>query len=160
MSMLAAATSTPIHVPRVEWVAILPELILVGAALVLLTASGLRRARLPRGVHMIATIAAAGGALGAAWYLWAQVSDGKARDAVAGAVVVDGFSVFFMILVSCAVVLGALLADDYLRREDHKDTVLASRYTLDDLIQVANDLISPGSNPTPTVPAAIPAIGR
>jgi len=118
MSMLAAATSTPIHVPRVEWVAILPELILVGAALVLLTASGLRRARLPRGVHMIATIAAAGGALGAAWYLWAQVSDGKARDAVAGAVVVDGFSVFFMILVSCAVVLGALLADDYLRRED------------------------------------------
>ena len=90
MSLLAAATPTPIHVPRVEWVAILPELILIGAALVLLTVSGLRRARLPRGMHAVATIVAAGGALGAAWYLWAQVSDGKAREAVAGAVVAAG----------------------------------------------------------------------
>src|SRR5206468_10371227 len=59
MLLLAAATPTPIHVPRVEWVAILPELILIGAALVLLTASGLRRARLPRGMHAVATIVAA-----------------------------------------------------------------------------------------------------
>jgi hypothetical protein len=31
----------------------------------------------------------------------------------------------------------------YLRREDRKDTVLVPRYTLDDLIKVANDLIKP-----------------
>jgi hypothetical protein len=31
----------------------------------------------------------------------------------------------------------------YVRREDHKDTVLVARYTLDDLIKVANDLIKP-----------------
>ena len=37
--------------------------------------------------------------------------------AIASAVAVDGFSVFFMVAIGIAVVLGALLADGYLRRE-------------------------------------------
>ena len=31
----------------------------------------------------------------------------------------------------------------YVRREDHKDTVLVARYTLDDLIKLANGLTQP-----------------
>jgi len=33
----------------------------------------------------------------------------------------------------------------YVRREDHKDTVLVARYTLDDLIKLANGLIQPSA---------------
>ena len=36
----------------------------------------------------------------------------------------------------------------YVRRESHKDTVLVSRYTLDDLIKVASDLIKPPNTAT------------
>ena len=51
--------------------------------------------------------------------LWREVTD-PARGpftAVAGAVAVDGFSVFFTFVICSAVVLAALLADGYLRRE-------------------------------------------
>ena len=44
-------------------------------------------------------------------------AEARPRLAVADAVVVDGFSVFFTVVICIAVVLGALLADGYLRRE-------------------------------------------
>ena len=36
---------------------------------------------------------------------------------IAGAVAVDGFSVFFIVVIGAAVILAALLADGYLRRK-------------------------------------------
>src|SRR5205807_4545476 len=56
-------------------------------------------------------------ALWPAFHLWHEISKGNARTAVAGTVVIDGFSVFFFVLIVSTVVLGALLADGYLRRE-------------------------------------------
>ena len=51
--------------------------------------------------------------------LWHRVQrPGRRRSAiVAGAVGIDGFSVFVTVVICAAVILAALLADGYLRRE-------------------------------------------
>jgi NADH-quinone oxidoreductase subunit N len=104
--------------PNVEYSALLPMLVLVVGALVLLTVSSLLGRRSRPGTHAWFTIALGLGSLGCATWLWHKVSDDGAYTAVAHAVVIDGFSVFFMVLISATVVLGALLGDAYLRRED------------------------------------------
>jgi NADH-quinone oxidoreductase subunit N len=60
-----------------------------------------------------------GAALVASAFIWKRVSGGhgEAQPAVADALVVDGFSVFFTVALCSSVVIGALLADGYLRRE-------------------------------------------
>lgn len=109
------------HLPNVEYSDMVPHLILLGAPLVLLLVTSLLRRRPPAGVYALFT-AAAGLASGvAAWLKWREVlamgPDDMPFRAVADALVVDGFACFMMIVISAAVVLGALLADPYLRRE-------------------------------------------
>jgi NADH-quinone oxidoreductase subunit N len=48
---------------------------------------------------------------------WNHVRDRGPRSLVGGALALDGFGVFIAIAICIAVILGALLADDYLRRE-------------------------------------------
>jgi NADH-quinone oxidoreductase subunit N len=107
----------PLHLPKVEYSAIVPELALVVGALVLLMFSSLIRSRARVGVHTAITILTAAVALGGSWHLWSDIRHHGPRTAIAGAIVVDGYSVFFAVLVALAVVLGALIADSYLRRE-------------------------------------------
>jgi NADH-quinone oxidoreductase subunit N len=110
-----------LRLPEVEYSAMVPHLILLGAPLVLLLVASLLRKRLPAGTYAAFT-ALSGLASGvAAWLKWREL---LARDedsalilAVANAIVVDGFACFMMIVISLTVVLGALLADSYLRRE-------------------------------------------
>ena len=68
-------------------------------------------------VSTIATVAISGSALGVAIWQWTDVEDHGAHTYVANAVVMDGFSVLVMMLVSIAMLLSALVADGYLRRE-------------------------------------------
>ena len=119
MSLLAQVGDQlgPLEIPDVQYSAILPELILIGSALVLLTVSSLAARRPRSGVYGIFTLVTALASLIASQRLWDRISDDGAYTAVAGAIVVDGFSVFFLVLISIAVGLGALLADPYLRRE-------------------------------------------
>jgi NADH-quinone oxidoreductase subunit N len=51
--------------------------------------------------------------------LWREVTDSSRGPflAVKGALAIDGFAIFFLFVICIAVVLAALLADDYLRRE-------------------------------------------
>jgi NADH-quinone oxidoreductase subunit N len=110
----------PLELPGVEWAAILPETILVVGAMVILVVGALTRRRLPSWVWTVASIVTAGAAMAASWNLWHRVAhneQGGAHTAIANAIVVDGFSAFFALLISAAVILGALLADGYLRRE-------------------------------------------
>jgi NADH-quinone oxidoreductase subunit N len=60
------------------------------------------------------------GAAGAAVPLWREVNDADRGpfSTLGGAVGVDGFSTFVTFVLAAAVVLAALLIDDYLRRED------------------------------------------
>jgi NADH-quinone oxidoreductase subunit N len=110
----------PLVLPAVEWSQMAPELILVVGALVLLVAGTFRRDRSMATGACAFTVAVGVAALVAAWGLWQDVGGGAggARLAVADALVVDGFGIFFTVAICSAVVLGALLAHGYLVRED------------------------------------------
>jgi len=109
----------PLVLPTVEWSQMAPELILIVGALVLLVAGTFRHDRRMATGACIFTVAVALAALVASWGLWQDVGGGAggARLAVADALVVDGFGIFFTVVICCAVILGALLAHGYLIRE-------------------------------------------
>ncbi len=119
MMLPTLAQIEPIATPAIDWFSVSPLLVLVGGALVLLTASALTTSRPPRGFYALFTVVTAVLAAVCAALLWGRVTD-PARgpfSAIGGAVAVDGFSVFFAVVICAAVALTALLADDYLRRE-------------------------------------------
>src|SRR5207253_4316610 len=105
------------RLPHVDWVTIAPEgIFFVGGLILLITGVFLRR-RAPRGLWSGFTVAVALLSLWPTLHLWHQVRHGGARTAIADAIVVDGFSVFIFVVVISTVVMAALLADGYLRRE-------------------------------------------
>jgi NADH-quinone oxidoreductase subunit N len=109
----------PIKTPPIAWHALAPMLILIAGAVLLLGTSAMSRRRSIPGVYALATVVIAFFAMFAAVPLWREVTD-PARGpytAISGAVAVDGFSVFFTFVICVAVVLAAMLADGYLRRE-------------------------------------------
>ncbi len=145
-------------IPGFEWSQILPELLLAGAAVAVLMAGTFQRHRgdgrpartgLVGGLsgYALFTVAAAGAALVAAWSLWSDVGGpgGQPRLAMAGSVIVDGFGIFFTIVICITVGLGALLADGYLRREQLERPELFVLLLLSGsggiLMAKANDLI-------------------
>ncbi len=108
-----------ITTPAVTWHALGPVLVLIGGAVVILATSAMSRRRSLPGVYALATIVTAFFAMVAAVPLWREVTD-KAHGpftAIGGAVATDGYSVFFTFVICVSVVLAALLADGYLRRE-------------------------------------------
>ncbi len=117
--LLGQADPTPLtrlRTPDVEYSAMLPELVLIGGAMLLLLVVSVSRRRPP---WLWATLTLLTGAVSMATslWLWFDVRDDGPRRVVADALVVDGFAVFFMVLVSVTVILGALLASTFLERE-------------------------------------------
>ena len=109
----------PLELPKIDWAQLAPELILIGGALVLLTVGTFVRDRRGGHAYAVFTVAVAVAAMVSTVGLWQDVTGraGRPRLAVANAVVVDGFALFFTVTICAAVVLGALLSDGYLRRE-------------------------------------------
>jgi NADH-quinone oxidoreductase subunit N len=114
--LLAQVEPTPLRTPAVEYSAMLPELILIGGAVALLLAVSVLRRRPPWLWTAISLLTGAASMAASLW-LWFDVRDEGPRRIVADALVVDGFAVFFMVLVSVTVILGSLLASTYLARE-------------------------------------------
>ena len=141
----ASSSAGTITVPPIRWLAILPPIIMIGGAVLLLGLASLVRRPLRVTVSTIATVAISAGALGVALWQWSDVQDHGPHTYVAQAVVMDGFSVFFMILVSIAMLLSALVADGYLRREGvqgaefHVLAMVSASGAM--LMAMANDLI-------------------
>jgi NADH-quinone oxidoreductase subunit N len=109
----------PIPTPHVAWHALVPVLILIGGAVLVLGLSAFSRRRNLHALYATATVVTGFAAMAAAVPLWREVTD-SARGpftAMAGEVAVDGFSVFFTFLIAVAVVLAAMLAEGYMRRE-------------------------------------------
>lgn len=104
--------------PAVQWVSLLPLLVLLGGALVLLVTSVLSPKPPVRGSYALFTIAVAGATGVIALYLRLDVRDNGAESLVGGALMLDIFTIFVIIAVCSAVVLSALIANDYLQRED------------------------------------------
>ena len=108
----------PLDMPEVEYSALAPILVPIVGALALLLLGSLLRSRPPAGVYASIGVLSGLGSLVASWFVWEDVREsGGGFLAVGRAVVVDGFGVFFVVTIACAVVLGSLVADAYLRRE-------------------------------------------
>ena len=133
--------------PEIEWSAITPVLLLIGGALVLLTVSALVGRRPPRSTYAVFTVVTCAAAVVASVLLWDRVQD-PARGgytAMVGALTIDGFSIFFSILIAVSIALAALLADGYLRREGLEGPELYALMLMSGaggvIMAMANDLI-------------------
>ena len=115
LSLLAQVTD--VDTPEIEWLALTPHLVMAGAAVVLLTVVSLAGPRLPAWFASAWTVVAGVAVFATAVPVWLRVSDEGPSSAVAGAIGVDKFSVFLIVLLAGTVVLTSLVADGFLRRE-------------------------------------------
>ncbi|MGD0081595.1 MAG: NADH-quinone oxidoreductase subunit N [Acidimicrobiales bacterium] len=111
------ALLAPIPSVHIDYTAILPELIFIGGALVLLLAGALRVRQIPTVLYTAATVVISVASLVSSIVLWRTVAVHGPFGAISDSLTIDGFSVAFMILASCILVVAASVADGYLRRE-------------------------------------------
>ncbi len=114
----AAADVVQFIGPKVDWFALSPLLILVGGGLVLMVAAALTLGTWFKGAYALATASISGAAGTLAIILWHKVNDSGPRNLIKGALALDGFSLFVILLICSAVLLTSLFLDSYLRRED------------------------------------------
>jgi NADH-quinone oxidoreductase subunit N len=103
--------------PSIDWWALLPQMILLGAALLILLVSALAPQRTSGGFSTVTTLCAAVTAYIVALGLWSDVQTEGPSASIASALGVDGFSIFFTILILTGLVATALIAHSYLDRE-------------------------------------------
>jgi NADH-quinone oxidoreductase subunit N len=108
-----------IDTPSVDWGGLAPMLVLIGGATLLLVVAALSRRKPLDGSYALFTVVVAGGSIAAAVPLWREVQDPDRGPftVLSDALGIDGFSVFFTVVIGAAVILAALFADGYLRRE-------------------------------------------
>ena len=108
-----------IATPPVDWKALAPVLILIGGAFLILGWAAMTRRGAKSSLFAVATVVTAAASMLSAVPLWRDVTDPNKGPytAVKGAIAIDGFSIFFTFVVCTAVLLAALLADGYLKRE-------------------------------------------
>ncbi len=119
VSLLAQVDVIEFDTPSVDWVILTPLLILsVGSLLMLMFASLLRN--LGSTIFSLVTALIGFATAGmAVWLWWVRFEGGDAATStLAGAISFDGFGLFLTVVIALAVALSALLADDYLSRED------------------------------------------
>jgi NADH-quinone oxidoreductase subunit N len=147
LSLLAAAASAAptIHTPHVDYLSILPMVIMMGGALCLMVASSLFRKILGVGAGTGVAVVTSIAALVAALFQWDHVMTHGPQVTIAGAIAYDGFDVFVQITVAIAMLLTALIGDGYLRREGvegpefHVLAMLSASGAM--MMGAANDLI-------------------
>jgi len=128
--------------PAVEWSLLEPVLILLGGALLIMVVGALTPRRPSFAWHAPATVVVAAAALAASIPLWWRVRDDGPIFAMGGAVRVDGLGVFLGVVICSSVILAALLAPGYLRRERLEGP---DAYTLL-LLSASGGLIMAGAN--------------
>lgn len=118
--MSAVLAAEQLRLPEIAWSAIAPQLILMAGGLLLLTLVSLLKGRLPRHTYALYTVAVAVASLIATIPLWGRVGNPREgiQSVIAGAVTLDRFGLFVIMTLCVGVILAALFADDYLRRED------------------------------------------
>jgi len=118
MSVVAlAAQAEKLDLPSVEYSRFLPILILIGGALGIMVVGAVVGRRVPEALWTTLSVAtAAAGGIAAAW-LWNDIQQHGPGTAVSGALRIDGFAVWFALLICSAVALFSLMADGYVQRE-------------------------------------------
>lgn len=111
----AQLVANPAGAPSVDWLAVLPLLVMAGGGLLLLTFNSLMR--LPRWFTTAWTCAVGVGTAICALPTWFRVDDRGPSTTLSQMLSVDNFYVFVTVIICAAVVLCALVAHDYLDRE-------------------------------------------
>jgi NADH-quinone oxidoreductase subunit N len=112
-----AAAAAHIPVPSISYLAILPELLMLGGALVVLGSSALLRRRMEPTTSASLAILTGTASLIAGVGQWIQISEHGPHVTIDASVVQDGFSAFITILISCAVIVTAFMGQGWLERE-------------------------------------------
>ncbi len=108
---------TSVHLPSIHYLAILPELILLGGALVLLVATAMSPKSLQRIVATATTFVVALAAFVVTFFQWHSVSVDGPSTTLAHAVVLDGFAVLATAVIALGLALSTLVAHDWVARE-------------------------------------------
>jgi NADH-quinone oxidoreductase subunit N len=106
-----------IALPKITYLAILPELIMLGGALVILGGSALLRRRMDPTTSASLALLTGSASLIAGIVQWLDITDHGPHVTLDASVVQDGFSAFITILVSCAVIVTAFVGQGWLERE-------------------------------------------
>ncbi len=131
--------------PKIDYLSILPVLVMLGGAIAVLAASSLLRRRMDPTMATVMTVMTGLAALSLSLVQWFDVADHGAHVSIDSAVVEDGFSALVAILVTCAALLSALVVDGWMRREKttgpefHVLMLLSSAGAM--IMGEANDLI-------------------
>lgn len=105
------ASNKAITLPKIDYSAIAPELILIGAALVIMLISSMTSKRnLTTPYSILGLMASTGSGL---WslHLYGEVRSHGASSVLAGALIKDGFSSLFLTLISLCLVLSILVGE-------------------------------------------------
>ncbi len=113
MSVVAQAFTAP----SVDWWALTPQMVLLGAALVLLLVTSISPRSVPQWFGTATSTVAGAATVVLGLMLWSDVAEQGPSATLAGAFGVDGFSLFFTVLVGVALVAVGLLAHAYIERE-------------------------------------------
>jgi NADH-quinone oxidoreductase subunit N len=143
--MLAASTTAAtakIAMPSIDYLAIMPLLILLGGALIVLAATSLVRGGLRRDTATALTVLTAVAALVAALIGWHRVTTQGPTTTIAHAISFDGFAVFGAVTVTSALVLATLIGHAYLTREG----VSSAEYHVLALVSAAGALLMAQAN--------------
>ena len=116
-ALLLAAAPAHLTLPKINYLAILPELILLGGAIIVLLAASLVRGGLKRTVATGLTLVIGAAALVAAIVEWFHVQSHGASTTIASAISMDRFAAFIAITVASTLLLATLIGHAYLVRE-------------------------------------------
>ena len=108
---------TALSPPKIDYLSILPVLVMLGGAVVVLAASSLQRRSMDPTVPTAMTVMTTLAALSLSLVQWFDVVNHGAHVSIDSAVVEDGFSALVAVLVSCAAFLSAFVAHGWMRRE-------------------------------------------
>ncbi len=109
--------ATLLTLPHLNYIAVLPEIILLAGALFIMLLTSLSRQPMNNTAAMGWTIMTACVALGFSIYQWVQVTPHGAYVAFDGSLAIDGLSSMVAVLVSSSVVVAALMEEGWLRRQ-------------------------------------------
>lgn len=116
-ALVPVPDAAEVTTPEIVWSAITPNLVLMIGGIVLLTVVSLLRGRAPSWFPAAWAVATAVLSIFTIVPLWTRVQEDGPQSVMAGAVGLDGFSLFATGVICLAVVLGALLLEGYVRRE-------------------------------------------
>ncbi len=140
--MITELATTMIKMPSIDYLAILPVLILIGGAVLIMAITAMVPGGLRRDVATAMTVTTALAALISSLVEWHRVLVQGATTTIAHAIVMDGFSVFMAIAVSSCVILASLIGHDYLKRED----ISSAEYLILALISAAGAVLMASAN--------------